>query len=131
MKISSPEPCVGIFWHFQRRLIIDSTPLSHAEPYGEDCLTHPTGHYDYWTLLQESEEVSKDIEYEEPARGRVLFQKRRDRFLLLADRCILNRRDLVSRIMARMHLPPQKTDVDSDPHYVCFRCLARSRRRSS
>jgi hypothetical protein len=29
----TPEPCVGIFWLFAGKLIIDSTPLSKAESY--------------------------------------------------------------------------------------------------
>lgn len=129
MSSSTSEPMVGIFWLFSRRLVIDSTPLSEAEPYGE-CLTHPRGHLRYWTMLQQSGQVPIDVEYEWPPRGRVLFDQRRDRFVLLADRCILNRSPLVKQIMARMHLPPEKTDVDADSHYRCSRCLAHSRRCS-
>lgn len=36
------EPFVGIFWVIDGRLVIDSTPLSEAEPYG-DHLTHARG----------------------------------------------------------------------------------------
>lgn len=122
------EPRVGIFWLFNRRLVIDSTPVSAAEPYG-DCLTHPRGHLRYWTMLQKSGQVPTEVEYEEPPRGRGLFDKRRDQFVLLADRCILNRRDVVNRIMAQMHLPPDQTDLDTDSHYRCGRCLARSLKR--
>ena len=133
MASQSSEPSVGIFWYFQGRLLMDCTPLSQAEPYG-DCLTHPRGHLRSWTMLQENGQVPRGMEYEEPARGRVLMDKRRDRFVLLADRCILNRRDVVNRIVARMHLPPEKTDIDTDAHYRCAKCLTRSmvpRRRHS
>ncbi len=125
----SLEPSVGIFWYFERRLLTDCTPLSQAEPYG-DCLTHPRGHYQYWTTLQRSGSVPRDIEYEEPPRGRTLFDRRRDRYVLLADACILRRRGLIQQIMAKMHLPAPRTDIGRDPHYCCGPCLARSIRRA-
>ena len=118
MPSSPPDPMVGIFWLFNHRLVIDSTPLSEAEPYGE-CLTHGRGHLRIWTMLQKSGQVPLDLDYEWLPRGRVLFDRRRDRFVLLADRCILNRGALVKQIMASMHLPPDKTDVDTDAHYRC------------
>ena len=124
--IRSVDPMVGIFWHFNDCLITDCTPLSEAEPYGE-CLTHPRGHLDWWTKLQRNREVPIDVEYEEPPRGRVIFDRRRERFLLLADACILRRSDLVYKIMAALHLPPEKTDLDRDAHYRCARCLSRGR----
>jgi hypothetical protein len=123
------EPLVGIFWYFDGRLLTDCTPLSQAEPYG-DCLTHPRGHYRYWTSLQRRGVVPGDVEYEEPPRGRVLFDRRRDRFVVLADACILRRHRLVQQIMAKMHLPAPKTDIDRDAHYRCEACLARSFRRA-
>jgi hypothetical protein len=36
------------------------------------------------------------------------------------------RRDVIQRIMTRMHLPAGKTDLNRDPHYRCAICLARS-----
>lgn len=129
MANSGAEPQVGIFWQFNRRLVIDSTPVSFAEPYG-DCLTHPCGHLRFWTMLQQSGSVPSEVEYEEAPRGRVLFDKRRERYVLLADLCIRNNQRLVNRIMARLHLPPKQTDVDTDDHYRCSKCLARSQRRS-
>jgi hypothetical protein len=39
------EPRVGIFWLYNGKVIIDSTPLSEAEPdFGK--LGHATGHID-------------------------------------------------------------------------------------
>lgn len=119
----TPEPCVGIFWLFRDEIIIDSAPLSKAEPYGT-ALTHPTGHIDYWTRLQHTGAVPAEVEYEEPPRGRVVFDKREQRFHLLADKCILSRRKVVREIMDAMHLPPGKTSEDRDEHYRCFECLS-------
>jgi hypothetical protein len=121
-KQSESEPHVAIFWMFAGRLVIDATPLSTAEPYG-DALTHPTGHIDYWTRLQQRGAVPTDVEYEEPPRGRVLCDKRDGRFHLLADKCILSSRDVVQQIMEELHLPPDRTSEGRDEHYRCSECL--------
>lgn len=123
MKTSrTPEPCVGIFWLFRGRTIIDSTPLSMAEPYAA-ALTHPTAHIDYWDGLRRTGEVPAEVEYEEPPRGRVAFDTREQRFHLYADKCILSRREVVREIMDAMHLPPGKTSEGRDGHYRCPKCL--------
>lgn len=118
----TPEPCVGIFWLFDDKLIFDSTPLSKAEPYGT-ALTHPDGHIDYWTRLQHTGAVPAEVEYEEPPRGRVVFYTREQRFHLFADKCILSQRKVVGKIMDAMHLPPGKTSEGRDEQYQCSRCL--------
>ena len=119
---ANPEPSVGIFWLLDGKLIIDATPLSNAEHYGT-ALTHPTSHIDYWTRLQHDHAVPVDVEYEEPPRGRVVFDGREQRFHLLADKCILNRRDVFEQIMKTMNLPSAKTTEGRDEHYRCFECL--------
>ncbi len=116
------EPRLGIFWLLGDKLILDSTPLSMAEPYGT-ALTHPTGHIDYWERLQHTGAIPADVPYEEPPRGRVVFDKRDERFRLYADKCILSRREAVGRIMDAMHLPVDKTTEGRDEHYRCFECL--------
>ena len=101
----TPEPCVGIFWLFDDKLVIDSTPLSKAEPYGT-ALTHSRGHDKYWSRLQNKGAVPAEVEYERPPRGRVVFDGREQRFHLLADKCILSQRKVVGKIMDVLHLPP-------------------------
>jgi hypothetical protein len=118
------EPCVGIFWFFDGKLIIDTTPLSKAEPYG-DHLGHPISHIDYWTKLQREGVVPPESEYEENPRGRVGYDKREERFWLRADRCILQKKALVSRIMRVMNLSSSKTQTEKDDHYQCEVCLRR------
>jgi hypothetical protein len=121
-KSCTPEPSVGIFWLFRDELITDSTPLSKAEPYGT-ALTHPAGHEDYWARLQHTGAVPAEVEYEEPPRGRVVFDGREQRFHLYADKCILSQRKVVRKIMDAMHLPPGETSEGRDSHYRCFNCL--------
>ena len=117
------EPSVGIFWFFQRMLIIDTTPVSKAEPFG-DHLGHSISHIDYWAELQRKRVVPPEVEYEEFPRGRVGYDKREERYWLRADRCILKKKALVSRIMKVMNLPAD-TKIETDPHYCCSVCLRR------
>jgi hypothetical protein len=119
---ATPEPHVGIFWLLDGKLIIDDTPLSMAEPYGT-ALTHPASHIDHWMRLQHTGAVPADVEYEEPPRGRVVFDRRDQRFHLMADKCILGRRDVIEQIKAVMNLPQGKTSEGRDEHYRCFDCL--------
>jgi hypothetical protein len=115
-------PRVGIFWVVGRRLLFDSTPVSEAELYG-DCKNHPRGHIDHWRQMQMTGVVPFDVEYEEPPRGRCVFNVKVDKFTILADRCILKKRNLVKKIMEELQLPPETTVCDTDPHYRCYKCL--------
>jgi hypothetical protein len=116
---------VGIFWLIDDRLVLDTSLISEAEPYG-DCLTHGNSHIDFWTEQQGLGTVPHDIEYEEYPRGRVVYNKKTQRFALFADRCILKETPVVNQIMKAMHLPTKQTDVATDGpagHYRCYRCL--------
>jgi hypothetical protein len=122
------QQMVGIFWLVEGRLIIDASPLSEAESYG-DCLTHSKSHLDFWMEQQRLGAVSPDIEYEELPRGRVVYNPTTERFTLYADRCILKRKSVVKQIMKAMCLPSGHTDVTTDGpdgHYKCSLCLETS-----
>lgn len=122
------QPMVGIFWLLGNRLIFDTSPLSEAEPYG-DCLGHKESHDHYWTAQQLLGTVPRDFEYYEHPRGRVVYNTKTQRFALYADRCILKRKPMVSRIMKAMCLPTSHTDVGTDGpygHYKCSECVKTS-----
>ena len=121
-KRRKKEPHVGIFWVVNAKPIIDSTPLGEAERYA-DHLTHAPSHIDVWTLFQRNGVAPIDMEYEEAPRGRVMYDTKTRRFTLLADRCILKRKDLVGQIMVAMNLPSNNTDQGTDSHYRCAVCL--------
>jgi hypothetical protein len=71
-------------------------------------------------------EVPRDTDYEEHPRGRVNFNTRTQKFTLFADRCILQKKDVVKELMRVMHLPSD-TALSTDEHYRCYRCLAGKR----
>lgn len=113
---------VGIFWLAGGRLLRDTTPLSRAQECG-DCLTHATNHVDHWTHLQQIGVASPDTEYEDFPRGRAVFNTKTERFEIHADRCIVNRQALASKITRIMRLPLAETDLKADDHYRCSQCL--------
>jgi len=117
------EPRVGIFWLVDEKLVFDTTPVSQAEDYGA-LRIHAGNHLSVWERLREKNIVPVEMEYEEAPRGRVMYDTKNRRFSLLADRCILRRKELVSHIRKEMRLP-KNTSTDTDHHYRCFQCLGR------
>jgi len=118
---ASGQPQVGIFWVFEARLIIASADLSDAETYGI-CKNYPAGHNTTWEKFQRLNLVPFDIEYEEPPRGRVLYDSIDDRFRLLADTCILGNAAVMDEIRRQLGLP-RRTEIGPDEHYRCSKCL--------
>jgi hypothetical protein len=115
------EPQVGIFWVVRGNLLIDSTRLGQAEAYGEQ-LTHPRGHAEIWEQFQQKGLVFPEVKYEEHPRGRVMYNTKTKRFLLLADRCILRDEKVVRKVLTELRLP-RGTETGTDEHYRCSICL--------
>jgi hypothetical protein len=116
---SATEPRLGIFWLVKGKLLIDSVALAECEKYG-DHLNYPGSHIRVWERLQKVGIAPVESLYEEYPRGRAVRSS--TGFSLLADRCILNRKDLIAAIKKELYLPKQ-TSLGTDPHYRCFQCL--------
>jgi hypothetical protein len=98
LKTKTPSPSVGIFWLIPSAgkavLFTQRSALSDAESYG-DCLTHPVGHYELWERLQALPFLAlkkrglpveiKSTEYEHYPRGRVVYEKPSETFVIYAD----------------------------------------------
>jgi hypothetical protein len=120
-------PHVGIFWVVQTsngeaRLLTTGCPLDQAEPYG-DCLTYSPGHYETWAHWRRDRTVDpalratvRSYEYEDWPRGRIVFDRSRDLFVLYAD-CKLLTPEMIARIATQFHLPAERTEITSDLHY--------------
>jgi hypothetical protein len=115
------EALLGIFWLVRGKLLFDTTPLNEAEHYG-DHRTHPRSHIDVWQQFQRIGKVPPESEYEEYPRGRVTHHPSSGEFTILADKCILDRKDLIARIKKELRLPA-KTKIGTDPHDKYFKCL--------
>ena len=76
-------------------MVIDRSTLVESEPYG-DCLTHAAGHYQrwqQWQALGSGRLLHKGFpaqiawtEYDDWPRGRIVYQKRMQHFVVYADR---------------------------------------------
>jgi hypothetical protein len=120
-------PHVGIFWLVQTsngkaRLLAVGCPLDQAEPYG-DCLTYSPGHYETWAHWRREKTVDPALraivclhEYEDWPRGRIVFDRARDVFIIYADRKLMTP-VMITRIETQFHLPEKRTEVKSDLHY--------------
>jgi hypothetical protein len=73
--------------------------------------------------MQRAGLVPPHIEYEQCPRGRVVHNLKTGRFMLLADRRILKKRNVFKKIMEELQLPAAMTVCDNDPHYRCYKCL--------
>ena len=105
--------------------------LKRAEEYG-DCLTSPDGHYETWeswrrgrlTLaLPALAPVIAATEYETWPRGRIVFDRTADRFVIYADRQLLTPPAL-THIRTHFRLPAAQTVARTDPHYRNARRIA-------
>jgi hypothetical protein len=120
-------PHVGIFWVVQTtggkaRLRTAGCPLEQAEPYG-DCLTYGPGHYETWEHWRRNRTVDhalraivRSYEYEDWPRGRIVFDRARNLFVIYADRKLLAPAT-IARINSQFHLPAARTEVQTDLHY--------------
>src|ERR1700682_6243958 len=114
-------PQLGIFWVVQTsneeaRLLAAGCPLDQAEPYG-DCLTYGPGHYETWAHWRRDWTVDpalralvRSYEYEDWPRGRIVFDRSRDLFVLYADRK-LTTPATIARIATQFRLPGERTEV--------------------
>jgi hypothetical protein len=108
-------PHLGIFWLAQTsngeaRLLAAGCPLDQAESYG-DCLTYGPGHYETWAHWRRDRTIDpamralvRSYEYEDWPRGRIVFDRSRDLFVLYADRKLLAPA-MIARIATQFHLP--------------------------
>jgi len=60
--------------------------------------------------------VVRSYEYEDWPRGRIVFDRSRDLFILYADRKLMTSA-MIARIAAQFHLSAERIKVQSDGHY--------------
>lgn len=114
-------PNVGIFFVINQQLLIDAVPLVQAEQYG-NTLGYG-GHYDYWENLQAvstEEKLFKAKAYDAFPRGRVVYFRQQQQFVIYADKC-LNRPQML-KIAQAFDLRTNQVKLMRDEHYQCASC---------
>jgi hypothetical protein len=112
-------PRVGIFFVVDNQVIVDAVPVEDGEPY-DDSIGHG-GHYEFWTLLKPRtliERKFKERAYDAYPRGRVVFFKQKNQFVLYADRCL--KYNNLKKISKMFYISDYL--LDSDEHYRCAKC---------
>jgi hypothetical protein len=113
---------VGLFYVVNGKMYWEGEPMNKA-PSDGGLKTYRKSHYEYWVgdLHRLRPELKQFDCYYFP-RGRVVFHEDRKQYELLADKCILQDEDTVSRIISAMNLPRSMLEIKSDPHYQCSQC---------
>ena len=124
---------IGPFWVVEDGgravLLAHTVPLKQAKHYG-DMLTTETGHYDVWSGLARRgvgglqkaglPTAPAWSEYEEWPRGRVIYDRKRRRFVIRADRQ-LHKPAFVRLIAARFRIAAEEAKILGDDHYQSLR----------
>ena len=58
----------------------------------------------------------RSYEYEDWPRGRIVYDRSHDLFILYADRKLMAP-TMIARIATQIHLPAERTEIQSDFHY--------------
>jgi len=120
--VGSPE--VGIFWVVNGKLILLGAWLEEAKTTGRFA-HYPIIHEKAWSLCQRVGAVPRDMQCDDPPRGRVDYDKVTQKFHLYADPCIIGNTDLLEKIRQALNLPPEIL-IQSDNFYQCVKCLGLS-----
>ena len=118
-------PKVGIFWFVGSKMVASGCGLEAAEV-ADDWLDYPGGHAEHWDEWRAAGSAwlkyngmpveILSSEYDEHPRGRIVYDRRKRRFLLYADRR-LQTSGRLAEICGTFALPDGAVDVLSDPHY--------------
>ena len=114
----SPE--VGIFWDVNGRLIFVGANLEETVTIGRFA-RYPMTQETVWLNFRRNGIVPPDMGYDDPPRGRVVFNKVTRRFCLYADSCILGNDALIAKILSELNLPTE-IEIGTDDFYQCAKC---------
>lgn len=112
---------VGIFWIVGRSLpetddciIRESIPYTHGEEYG-DFVNGWSAHVDFWEVVRRV--CVTELEYDQVPRGRVVYSKRDNTFIVYGSKAFVADERQWRRILELFNLPEDRTRIRSDEHY--------------
>lgn len=107
---------VGLFFYVENNFEFAGCKLSAAEIYG-DFLIFPESHYDVWNRHLRFKGPKKNVDYDYYPRGRVVYRKSDDTFIIYYDKCV---KDEIHRIASKYD--DCKVLLELDEHYCCHKC---------
>lgn len=103
----------ALFFCVNGNLLFHSCTLSEGEPYG-DFLNYPYSHFDIWNQFY-FEKYGVDFDYY--PRGRVVYRKMDDTFLIYYDKCV---GESILGVVAKY--AGYQYEIAFDEHYQCHLC---------
>ena len=89
--------CIGIFWIVNNRIDGLKEPVENGEDYG-DTVQPSCDHFTYWDEFVLRYPKLKLMEYDEIPRGRVVYDKKKNCFVILSSYTVLNNKELIKSI---------------------------------
>lgn len=115
---SLTEEYLSTFWYVDGDFIGDEAEISDTSKIVEygDFIQVDRDHYSIWNKVKHSHPSTRNKEYDEIPRGRVLFNTKTQRFqVVTSPEMIENHKE---EIIKWFNLPPNKTDFVEDEHYI-------------
>ena len=104
---------VCLFFHVNGQFLIHGCDLSEAESYG-DFLIYPGSHFEIW---EKHYAEKHSVEFDFFPRGRVAYNRNKQEFQILYDRCIESE---IHEFAGSRY--SGKISLGYDEHYQCHRC---------
>lgn len=115
---------VGIFWFITPTDIIqDSVQYAEGDDDGE-FVNGPSGHYVFWESLKKQIPSLNGIEYDRVPRGRVIYSKRDNTFLVYGSRETISNPQMRLIIEKDFCLEGKKVRFIQDNHYELERLVS-------
>lgn len=116
--VPKDDLCVGLFFFVNGNFAFAGCSLKEAETYG-DFLIYPGSHFDIWDSYDTLKYVKGKgiVDYDYFPRGRVVYRKSDDLFIIYYDMCVENQ---IHRIADAYKNYNYKLELDE--HYCCHIC---------
>jgi hypothetical protein len=116
----SRTPMVGPFFFIDNNLY-DSAEYVTEVPSIRGYSDGSDSHCKFWAFLQGIYPELRNVDYDYWPRGRVVYDGNSDRYNIIVDRDI-NDKKHIDEIIDTFYLPRNKCVVNTDEHYQCHIC---------
>lgn len=110
-SLCNPGP--ALFYCVNGNLLFHSCSIAEGEPYGI-FINYPYSHYNIW-MEKYYQEYKVDFDYY--PRGRIVYRKTDNTFLIYYDRCMESQLDKIIDSFQNLHY-----ELNYDEHYQCHTC---------
>ncbi|MDV6327056.1 hypothetical protein Q5L94_03240 [Idiomarina sp. Sol25] len=111
---------IGVFWFFDGEVLGEKTQLSEAQQSLPGLLDSDATHVAVWEKygnFTDSSPILAHYDYQDIPRGRVLYQLRKQRFIVYLDKALISK-EVKSAIAEYFGFTPHQADWKSDLHYT-------------